>query len=349
MRKVRFLWLVPVLFVSIGLWAQDTVYKLKVDVPMVTLEAFVKDATERPVISLTPTDFEIYEDGERQEIRYFGAAETPRSVLLAFDVTGVLDKQAPFMVQGVNVFLANLREQDRIAFGIIGPEFEMLMPFRKMEKGKPVGLKVPKERIGSNLYDSLDMGARRFTKEEGRKAIIVLTDGRETQLFNETQRLGFVPAISDDSHFKKYLNEARKRGIPYYFIALDTDPQYITGTDMEYAYFKRPEGYMRSAQYGNGQRRPRIAEEFLEGVRARMEKLAEATGGLVIYPRSIDHVVALYTQISAELGYSYSLGYLPKSANDGQTHKIEVRLKDKNLKVSQSRNSYGGPELKTTK
>jgi VWFA-related protein len=346
MRGSRYIVIAAFLMVSVGLWnlyAQD-VFKLKVDVPLVSLEAIVKDATGRAVTTLQQSDFEIYEDGVAQEIRYFGSAETPRSVLLILDVTGVLEKQAPFMVRGINYFLANLRPQDRVALGAMGPEFGMLMNFRNVEKGKPVEVKVPKERIGSNIYESMDMAARRFNKEEGRKAIIALTDGRETFMFNETQRLGKVAAIADDDHFKKHLSAARKRGIPYYFIALDTEPQYLTGYDYEYAFFKNPSGYMRTRFYGGGERRPRIAEEYLEGVRLRMEKLAEATGGLVIYPRSLEEVAQMYTQMALEMGYAYTVGYAPTSPNDGKAHRIDVRVKNKSLTVTQSRTTYGGTE-----
>jgi VWFA-related protein len=99
---------------------------------------------------------------------------------------------------------------------------------------------------------------------------------------------------------------------------------------------------MRSTQYANGRRNPKIADEFLAGVRLRMEKLAEATGGAVVYPKSLQEVIGLYARIAVELGYSYSLGYAPKSPmDDGKFRKLEVHVKDKSLKVTQSRTGYG--------
>jgi len=97
---------------------------------------------------------------------------------------------------------------------------------------------------------------------------------------------------------------------------------------MEYAFLKNPDGYMRTAQYGNGRRTPTIAEDYLAGVRLRMERLAEATGGSVVYPRSLNEVVTFFERLSKELGFAYSLGYQPKAAlDDGKFHKIEVRTK----------------------
>src|SRR5262245_58664841 len=137
-------WVVVLLLCALtvlAVQAQDPVFKLRVAVPVVSLDAVVKDSNDRPLTHLSLADFDIYEDGERQEIRYFEPAENPRSILLIFDVTGVMDEQKPFMAQAMNAFFANVREQDRVAVGAMGPEFEMLMSFRKLEKAKPPNVK----------------------------------------------------------------------------------------------------------------------------------------------------------------------------------------------------------------
>jgi VWFA-related protein len=320
--------------------------KGKASVPIISMDAVVTDAAGKPVPTLKQSDFEIYDDGELQETRYFEAAENPRSVMMLFDVTSVLDKQQPFMIKGMNALYANLRDQDRVAVGAVGPELDVLLSFKKVEKGKSLNVKIPQEKSIANLYESLKRGARLFDKEKGRKIIIAMTDGRETYMFNETKRLGGVKDLKDDDDFKDFLEDARKRGIPYYFVALDADPRLITGDDTEYAYFTRPEGYMRSTEYANaGRANPKIGEEYLAGVRLRMEKLADATGGMVIYMRSLQDVPGFYSRISSDLANMYSLGYSPKpAAINGKPHKIEVRVKDKALKVMQTRTMWDGTD-----
>ena len=171
MRHPRWLWAVPMCALLVFvLQAQDPVYKLTVNVPVVSLEAVVKDSNDRPLTHLSLADFDIYEDGVRQEIRYFEPSDTPRNILLVFDVTGVLESQKPFMVRAMEVFFANLREQDRVAVGAMGPEFEMLMSFRKLEKGKLPSVKLPPQRMGSNIYESLGMAARRFNHRPDRRS-----------------------------------------------------------------------------------------------------------------------------------------------------------------------------------
>jgi Ca-activated chloride channel family protein len=342
--RIRFVWATVLITACCGLWlyAQDGGFTLRVDTTVVSLDAIVQDSNNRPVINLVQQDFQIFEDGVPQEIRHFSSAETPRSTLLLFDVTGVMDAQGPFMVRAMNVFLANLRPQDRVAVAAFGPEFEMLMNFRKLEPGKQVNVTLPKERIGSNVYDALSQGGKRNKDEKGRKSIVAMTDGRDTFMFNETKRLGYVMPVAKDSDFQKFVKEIRKHDTPIYFVALDTDPRFLANYDYEYAYLKNPADYQRSAEYARGARTPTIAEDYLAGVRQRIEILADATGGRVVYPRTLQDVVGFYDQISRELGFSYSLGYSPKTADDGKFHKIEVRVRGEGLKLTQSRDGYGG-------
>jgi hypothetical protein len=75
--------------------------------------------------------------------------------------------------------------------------------------------------------------------------------------------------------------------------------------------------------------------------RSRMEQLAEISGGRVVFPNKPPDVIPLYEQIGRELGTSYGLGYSPViKARDGKVRKIEVRVRDRNLQVRQSRESY---------
>jgi VWFA-related protein len=341
MRRLGWLCATLLCSIVVVIQAQDEVFKVKVDVPIVTLEAVVKDSNNHPLINLSKADFEIYEDGVPQEIRYFEAGEAPRSLLLVFDVTGVMENSATFMQRAMSAVFANAREQDKVAVGVMGPEFEMLMSFRKIDKNKPPSVKLPPTRVGSNLYESLGMGARRFAKEDTRRAIIALTDGRESHMFNETKRLGYPSPIEIDSDFKNRFSDAQKRAVPYYFIAIDTDPRYIGNYDYEYAFFKNPDGYMRTSEFRNGKRSPTIAEDYLSAVKLRMERLAEVTGGRVMYVKSLPEVADAFDRVTRELGYSYSMGYYPKaSLDDGKVHKIEIRTRS--YKVEQSRTTYGG-------
>src|SRR5262245_18458010 len=98
-----------------GVLAQDSLYTLKVDVSMVSVDVAVFNTAETPVPGLTKQDFVIYEDGRRQEIQSFASLDTPYNVLLVVDRSGSMASVFNFLINAVNRFIANLRGQDQFA------------------------------------------------------------------------------------------------------------------------------------------------------------------------------------------------------------------------------------------
>ena len=70
----------------------------------------------------------------------------------------------------------------------------------------------------------------------------------------------------------------------------------------------------------------------------RAASVAAQTGGGTFFMRSNDDLTAAFQQISDELHHQYLLGFTPKSF-DGKIHKLEVRMKDPDLKA-RARKSY---------
>jgi Ca-activated chloride channel family protein len=315
------------LVVEAILMAQDQPYKISVDVSVVTVEALVQDQSGRALTDLAQTDFEIFEDGQPQELLYFASTETPRSVMLLFDISGSTDSQRPFMVQACNVFLARMRPHDRVALASFASDLMMLMNWRDVE-GKPQDVRMPSPQFSSNVYRSIEKAAATFKNEKARKGMIVMTDGRDTDMVNEVIRTKKVPESAGDKSFQRTLDNVKKSGVPLYFIALNTDRnRAFTPGDFEYT---------RVMALG-----PAVAEQYLAAVRMRMERLAEATGGRTLYPQTLREVVPLYEAISRDFGLSYSLGYSAKNrAANGKVRKIEVRVRRDGAKVTQSRDSY---------
>src|SRR5262245_55252657 len=106
--------------------AQGPLYTLKIDVPMVFVDATVLGPDNKPVTNLIEKDFVILEDGVPQQIRSFGSAASPFYVLLLFDRSGSTQSQWTLMQTAVARFLENLRKQDKPAIAAFDAEFEIL-------------------------------------------------------------------------------------------------------------------------------------------------------------------------------------------------------------------------------
>jgi Ca-activated chloride channel family protein len=294
---------------AVHLTAQEP-YTLKVDVPVVSVDVAVSDAKGLLVNHLTRTDFQIYEDGTSQEIRFFSPVSAPYNVLLLFDRSGSTRNQWPFMQSAVSKFMENLRPQDKIALASFDDKFDMHLRWTT-DRAKAIAaldeLVKPRPVNGTRLYAALERSlTKEFKDVVGRRAVVVLTDGQDTSFFLEYDR-----------EFKNAAKAARERRIPVYFVALENEAN---------AFVILP-----------------TTRKYLAGVRANMELLSESSGGQVLFPKTLEDVMPLYDQIGRALGTSYSLGYIPSTPpSDRAFRRIEVRTRTSGLRLTQSRSGYVG-------
>jgi len=309
--------------------AQDRA-QITVNVALVTVGVEVTDSNDRPVTNLKIDDFQVYEDGVAQEIRSFDAVEAPYSILLLFDCSSSTEPNWPFLLQAMNRFGQTLRPQDRVAIAQFGSGFKMLQKWVLRREASEVAIQ-PNDPAcsGTDFYGAVRQGLEELESVKGRRGIIILTDGAHQQIpFNRGRSADstrYVDAVND-SDFQRVLRNASRSATVLYFVAIDTD--------------LNPDSGRGGTTVGIGLFNP---EEIFnkQQIRSRIEQLASTTGGRAVYPERPEDVVGLYEQMAKELGSLYSLGYAPANVdNNGAFHKIEVRLRDKSLRLRQSRDGY---------
>jgi VWFA-related protein len=328
--------LLLVVIVSAGLvCGQESLYTLRVDVPLVGVDVSVKDAAGKPVIDLAQADFEVYENGLPQELRYFTPVSTPYNILLLFDRSGSTQHKWPLMQRAVAGFIANLRKQDRVAIGSFDSELQIQTEWTGDRETALLSLPElirPKAAGSTNLYAALERTVRKqFQKTSGRRAVVVLTDGRDSSLYTEMTKRNWMPDPATDRLFQRTLKAVHNQRIPVYFIAFNTDKNLEPNTIGADEYRNLQVIYPRTA----------AADRYLEGVRIRMEQIADASAGRVLFPGNMEDIVPLYEQIGRDLGMSYSLGYVSSNeAGSRDYRRIEVRTRRDALQVTQSRTGY---------
>jgi VWFA-related protein len=165
---------------------QQPSYILKVDVPLVSVDITVQDNEGNLVNRLDPDTFEVYEDGVRQEIRNFSPVSTPYNVFLLFDRSGSTQHKWAFMQQAVAGFVASMRSQDRMAIATFDYKFESQLEWTgdRMKASRALSHLINPKGLGeTTLYDSVERSLKReLRKVGGRRALVVLTDGRDTSV-----------------------------------------------------------------------------------------------------------------------------------------------------------------------
>jgi len=314
---------------------QQPEYSLKVDVPYVSVDVTVQ-GTDGQIRSDLPADaFEVYENGIPQSIRNFVPVSAAYNVLLLFDRSGSTQDKWPLMQRAVAGFIANLRQQDKVAIGSFDSELEFQQQWTGDRQAALQALPrlIQGYNIGeTNFYGAVEQVLRQeFRKVSDRRVLVVLTDGRDTSFYKQLVSHDRLTDPKDERAFQNVLKVARTTRIPIYFIAFNTDRNLEPNTSGGDEYRNLQVIYPHSD----------IPDRYLSAVRLRMEQLADASGGRIVYPARLQDIVPLYQQIGRELGTSYSLGYVSSNTKlDGGLRRIEVRVRREDLRVTQSRTGY---------
>ena len=183
-----------------------TIENVRVDV--VQLHVSAVDKSNHFVSGLGQKDFSVQEDGKKQEITGFEIAENlPLTIGLVVDGSGSMEKAMPFvheasasLFRGLirkndRGFVIEFREQPRLIQGLTGDSAELQRAARE-----------PSARGATALFDSVVLGLYQFRALQGRKALVVVTDGADNHSHVDYDTL---------------LRYARTAGAPIYFIAVN--------------------------------------------------------------------------------------------------------------------------------
>jgi Ca-activated chloride channel family protein len=314
--------------------AQD--FTLRVEVPLVSIDVSVTDRTGQPVEGLGVADFEVFENGVRQEIRYFGSSSAPYHVYLLFDASGSTRHKWDFMSRAAAGFVEFIRPQDRVSIGIFDDRLKTLSGWKDSRETALDALDPSSQQWKSGgtteFYRSLENAIKKsFDDISERRALIVLTDGRDTSLYREIVRHNRVMLPEEDRRFKNLYRTAAETHIPIYFIAVNTD----------FNLDANPEGADEHRNLQIIYRESSVPDLYLEQVRIRMKQVAEISGGRVLFPKTLAEVAPLFEQVGSTLSRAYSLGYIPKIGRpDDQLRRIVVKVENENYTIRQSRAGY---------
>jgi Ca-activated chloride channel family protein len=160
--------------------AQDIT--LHVDVKLVSVFVNVTDRAGALVGGLTRDDFAITEDGRPQQIAVFERqSEVPLNLTLAIDTSGSVRKDMSEEADAAKRFAhALLRPQDQMSLLQFATEVRELTPFTNKVSQIDRGLGQLRGDWATALYDAVYLGSERLGKKEGRRVLVLISDGDDT-------------------------------------------------------------------------------------------------------------------------------------------------------------------------
>jgi Ca-activated chloride channel family protein len=283
---------------------QDDPFQLRVDVALVSVEVGVYDRKGEAITTLGQEDFQVFEDGVRQEIRAFEPGGVAFNALLVVDRSGSMRTAWDSVINALNRFVGVLRAQDRVAIAAFDSEIDMASDWRSAKSGKAIKVGIAPDGRGTDFYGAVSWASSYIKKEKGRKGVIVFSDGVQSGSGGFGGG-GFGGGLGgggsmDRTDLKKAIDAVRKGNIPFYFVGYGTNKESVDA----------------------------------------MKQLAEASGGHAYFPRLPDEMVGIYEQIGRDLGRAYTISYASGKPPDGKFRKIEVKPIDVRLRLAQSRDGY---------
>ncbi|MGH9530142.1 MAG: VWA domain-containing protein [Terriglobales bacterium] len=292
---------------------------LKVNVNVVQLFFNVKDKRGALIPNLTKSDFQIFEDGKPQIIKYFTPeSNLPLTLGILIDSSGSQINVLEMEKEVGGAFLSQIITDKDLAFVIdFNVNADLLQDFTssvhllkaalnsaRINTGGGGGVipgmgggpipSGPNGPRGTVLYDAIYLASHdELAQQVGRKAMIILTDGQD-----EGSQLKIQDAI-----------EAAQKSDSIVYVLLCADRGF----------------YGFGGYSGEGE----------------MKKLGQETGGRVInVGNKADKLKDAFNQIANELRSQYNIGYTPtNTVKDGTFRKVEIKPNSKDYKI-QARSGY---------
>jgi len=158
-------------------------YKLTVSVDLVGVLATVTTAEGALVSGLKSKDFHVYENGQLQEIVVFAKeADQPLRLCLLFDssasITSALKSQQDAAIEFLqSIFRPRI---DRVSIFQFSDEVEQLQKFGSRLESLNRAIRSIKPGGGTSLYDAVSLASESLSTQAGRRVIVVVSDGEDT-------------------------------------------------------------------------------------------------------------------------------------------------------------------------
>jgi Ca-activated chloride channel family protein len=194
-------------------YAQEPTFRSAVRiVPVVTT---VTEADGRLVPNLEEGDFTILDNGRPQEIAFFQNEVQPFTAVVMLDKSASMTANLDLLDQGTEQFILRLLKDDKAQVGAFSDKIELSGEFTNNRDDLIAALKDLQFGNPTRLYDAIDESMEALKGIEGRKVVLVFTDGDDT-----SSRLGFGDV----------LDRARADEVMVYAIGLESE--YFNGQRM---------------------------------------------------------------------------------------------------------------------
>ena len=273
-------------------------------VEVVSLNVTVIDSTGRYVTDLGVDNFQLYEDGVKQDVTVFNRTNSPIALALLLDTSASMEVRLATAQEAAIGFARKLRPQDLAEVVDFDSRVVVLQAFTGNVHELEQAIRRTSAGGSTSLYNAIYIALKDLKKivatsidRVRRQAIVVLSDGEDTS--------SLLP-------FEEVLDLAKRSETAIYSIGL-----------------RSPDAPSSSKGFKEA--------EFV------LRQFSQETGGRAFFPSQLGDLASVYGQIADELSSQYTLGYTSKnSKRDGAWRRLVVRV-DRSSVSARTKQGYFGP------
>jgi VWFA-related protein len=265
---------------------------VRVDTSLVSLPVFVYDPSGNPMNVLAQNDFEVYENGRKEDITFFSTSDAPFDLVLLIDLSGSTEKMLDLIKNATNKFIERKRPTDKLGIVTFAQEATLVSPLTDDREKLLASVKKMAEKGNSRVWDALKFTLDNlFTDRtpQKRRAVVFLTDGVDNSLWGDKRgsRISFYELFES-------VKQSETAIFPIY---LDTEGQFPDSAA----------GYKTA--------------------RSTLALLANETGGRSYKAKKIEDLEGVYSDVLTDLTRIYTIGYIPSNdKRDGAWRTIEIKV-----------------------
>jgi len=294
---------------------QQPVFRAGVET--VAIYATVLDRYGEMVLNLDRTDFDVYDDGKKQELGLFVKGLQPITAAVLVDTSASMTLNVELAQAATEQFVIRMLPGDRVRVGSFSDRIDLGADF---SSDRDAILRILRNglHIGNPtlLWDAVDEAMTTLSPLGGRRVVLLLTDGI-------------------DSMSKKravdVLDRARADELMVYAVQFRTNR---LATMAEIPLSPSPSVALSDDRNRN--------PPPTEGLR----RITFQTGGGHFLLDQYDDINTTFTRVMQELHYQYTLGFTPLRA-DGKLHTLEVRVRKPGM-IVRARQSYMAGRIPAT-
>jgi Ca-activated chloride channel family protein len=286
----------------------------------VAVYATVTDAGGRLVPDLGRDQFQIDDNGKRQELTLFANEIQPITVVVLLDRSTSMHRNFELVEKAAEEFVGVMLPADKARIGSFSDRIQVDPRDFTSDHDELVRiLRTELQEDGPTpLWNAVNVGITALLHQQGRRVVLVFTDGVD-------EPMNFS---NNNSSLKDVMKRAEEENVMVYAIGLAGSSGRMYGGG--------PGGFGRGGfgRGGSGGGYRSQSGKPDEG----LPKIAAATGGGYFELTSTDDLASTFTRVADELHHQYALGFTPTTL-DGKMHALQVHLAQPSL-IARARKSY---------